>query len=196
MIDTESLAARLLAQGSACLMLAACTGAPGPVEHKQPTRSPATSATIGSADTPFVVPCQRAVLGQPSRTSDDLTVGPLTYPHARSLASMPPPDNARRADGVYVYKLGTIVSAGATVTVTVAPQARSYAALDHPDAPQGGDLAVTYQGCPDHDTGFVGGFLLKKQSRACVPLDVRIRGQDQVRRIVISFFNGTCPNPD
>ncbi|WP_267593429.1 hypothetical protein [Carbonactinospora thermoautotrophica] len=196
--DTASRAAVLTA-GSVLLpvlLLAARTGEPGPPEPTQATAVPPLAPAAGAAANPRVLTCQR--WGHPDPTPpgpDDLIVGPVRYPSLRRWQSMRPEDYGAGPD-LGFYKVGTVVRAGAaTVTVTVAAPARSYAALSHP-ATEEGDEAVTYQACPGTDTAFVGGFRLKGgRVRACVPLEIRVPGEAEPRQVTVSLFNGPCPQP-
>src|SRR6185437_93280 len=78
------------------------------------------------------------------------------------------------------------------VTVTIAPPARGHVVISNPYAPAG-VAAATYRPCA-HVAGFYAqGFAFTDgQIRGCVPLEVTIGGQQQVRHVTLSRFAGSC----
>ncbi|MFU8873025.1 hypothetical protein [Micromonospora sp. SL4-19] len=123
---------------------------------------------------------------------DDVVAGPMTWRGLKAMATGDPASfGYQDADGGH-YKIGARVRAGATVTVTIGTEARGYAALAYGQAwgyrPVDG---VTFSACPDADTWFVGGFVVK--GHRCVPLDVTADGARPVR-VVVSLFAGQCPS--
>jgi hypothetical protein len=117
-------------------------------------------------------------------TADDIVAGPLLWPGLRTWATADPQSMGANDN----YKLGAVVQAGSSVTVTVAPEARAYAGLAYgqqwsytPAA------AITFQACDKFDTAFVGGFHVVGQR--CVPFDIR-EGDQPPTRVVVSFFTG------
>lgn len=126
-----------------------------------------------------------------------ITIGPLTWPAVRTLASGDQHAHGFQASGGWHYPVTTDIEPGQVVTVTVGAAERARAGLEF-----GGRLsqdsgttptpAVTFHGCPGRATAFAGAFFVAGDGRACVPLEVRV-GDAPARRAVISFFNGTCP---
>ena len=160
--------------------------------HGSPSAAPSI-AGIGSAKDPFQARC-RSGGGQVQATPEpgDLSVGTLRYGSAAAWAAMKPPTGVRLPGGQYFYKTMAFVRAGTIVTVTVASQARSFAAIKVQGTPDSGFTAVTYNACPGaQDTAWPGGFLLRRKT-GCVPLDVRVAGEPQTRHIVLSVYAGTC----
>jgi hypothetical protein len=90
------------------------------------------------------------------------------------------------------YKIPFIVTMGATVTVTIDPPARGHVVISNPYAPAG-VTAATYRPCP-HQVGFFpqGFAFTDGQIRGCVPLEVKVGGQPQIRRVTLSLFAGSC----
>ncbi len=119
----------------------------------------------------------------------DVVVGSISWPELKTWATADP--NGFRAGGsASDYKIGAQVKAGAVVTVSVAPEARSYAGLDYGQASRYSPApAVTFHSCVNADTAFIGGFHVA--GRRCVPFDVSEAYKPSIR-IVISFFNGPC----
>lgn len=189
---------------AACLVLAACTSTTVVRPPVAPVRasvaaSPTSIGPVGSHTNPRVLTCQDGMLHEQSNAgARDVTSGPLSYPNAQLLMR---PGSVTEfygggvpvsPEGVAFYKMGTYVTAGATVTVTVMPQARAYAGLQTPGDPPGAE-AVTYQACPNGvATSWVGGFDLTKRKSACLPLEVDVKGEPAPRRLVLSIFNGAC----
>jgi hypothetical protein len=126
----------------------------------------------------------------PIQTFDtDVVVGPISWPQLQIWATADPSGYVMSASG-NDFKIGAQVKAGATVTVSVAPEARAYAGLDYGQASGYRQApAVTFHSCVNSDTVFVGGFHV--EGRHCVPFDVIADSQPPVR-IVMSFFNGPC----
>ncbi|WP_037908575.1 hypothetical protein [Actinacidiphila yeochonensis] len=82
--------------------------------------------------------------------------------------------------------------ADAVVTVTVGAAQRAHAGLEFSGEYGAPTPAVTFSGCPDGPTAFLGAFFVAEDGRACVPVDVRV-GDGPARHVVISFFEGRCP---
>jgi hypothetical protein len=51
---------------------------------------------------------------------------------------------------------------------------------------------VTFHGCADDTTSFLGAFFIADDGRACLPLEIRA-GDGATRRVVISVYSGRCP---
>lgn len=199
------------ALGIAAVTLAACTSPPPdgravPASPSETSTSPApapelteapgpdsTAPSAGTLETPRSILCRsnEAHAVQPvERSADDIVVGPLGWPSARKWATGDPAEWSDPTTG-YV-KVGAELTAGATVTVAIAPEASAYAGLRYGQAwgytPA---QAVTFHACNRGDTAYIGGFHV--DGPRCVPLDVTI-GDAAPTRIVISFFNGVCPD--
>lgn len=121
-------------------------------------------------------------------TDDDLIVGSLSWPGLRSWATADPAGfNGGERDS---YKVGALIKAGAVVTVAVPNSIKDKVGLKYG---QGWAYepaqSVTFHGCQDFDTAYVGGFYVV--GHRCVPLDITERGKPPVR-VTISFFAGRC----
>jgi hypothetical protein len=183
----------------------ACTAGPANVTRPAglPTQNThATSRPVGTATSPGFLGCATGLVTSESPGPQDVVAGPLSYPNAKLLS---PPGSVKdfygggvgvESDGSKSYKMGTFVRKGATVTVSVVPQVGTTVRLQGPSASMfQRDQAVTYQACPTGaGTGWVGGFNLAGAGRsgACIPLAVRVKGEAQPRRVVLSFFKGVC----
>jgi hypothetical protein len=134
-----------------------------------------------------------------------LVVGPLSFAGLRSSASRRGLA-LHRARGGYGVKAGVGVPAGVRATLSIARNARSWAALQYarrvPGKPWPRSSAVVrFEACAaDHPafsydgpvgpiTGFSGGVQLKRPG--CLPLEVRVAGQPVVRARV-PFGVGQC----
>jgi len=194
------------------VMGSACTGTAKPISAStaQPSSSASTAAANSLAATPMstathgaveVRGCSQGSVSAVVSSPQDATAGPLSYSNiklvgtADGLASFyaggQVPDGP---EGSKFYKMGTIVKAGATVTVSVAPSARPYLRL------QGGrglsipgETAFTFQACPGSGTTqWVGGFDIIGPMPACVALDVQVTGEPTPRHLDIPFGGTTC----
>lgn len=126
-----------------------------------------------------------------------ITIGPLTWPAVRTLASGDQHAHGFQASGGWHYPVTTDIEPGQVVTVTVGAAERARAGLEFggrfsQDSGTTPTPAVTFHGCPGRATAFAGAFFVAGDGRACVPVEVRV-GDAPARRAVISFFNGTCP---
>ncbi|MGI8414651.1 MAG: hypothetical protein ACR2P2_00265, partial [Nakamurella sp.] len=73
--------------------------------------------------------------------------------------------------GSKFFKMGTLVKAGETVTVTVARSARSYLKLQQGSSNLQGEMSVVFQACPGSSyTGWVAGSISKVQHQHALPL--------------------------
>jgi hypothetical protein len=121
----------------------------------------------------------------------DLVVGPLSFPNGRRLAHMRPRDFQATGRLTGWYKIPPVLAPGATVTVAIAPGARSHVVLITPASPPGVATA-TFHGCPHAWGFFPGGFQFTDlRVRGCVPMEVTVRGE-RPRRVVMSLFAGDC----
>lgn len=193
---------------AALMLLAACT------THRSPgVRAPSATGTTRSSDSQASRPDSaaasagsvanpRSILCDPheahseqtiGRSTDDVVVGPLGWPHLKTWATADPSGFVTSAFG-NDFKVGAELEAGATVTVAIAPYAPGHAGLDY------GQLwsyspaqAVTFHACPHTDTAFIGGFHV--EGRQCIPLDIAV-GNAPPTRIMVSFFHGLCQRGD
>jgi hypothetical protein len=136
----------------------------------------------------------------------EVAVGPLRFTGLARLAS-PRELRLDRTSGRYGVKAGVLVPAGVRATLSVAPRARGWAALEYaPHLPgvardPDGDPVVRFAACAADEpafsfdgvvgpvTGFSGGFVLTRPG--CLPLEVRVPGRPAVRAVV-SFGAGRC----
>jgi hypothetical protein len=154
------------------------------------------SSAVGTPTHPQVLTCDEEATQftgtLPPIGPQDVGFGPGYFPKARRIAFMNPPGSDR---GTYLagYKLPPVVYPGATVTMTIAPSARSYVVQQNPWSPRQGSVSVTYRSCAHKHGFFPQTFRFTDgRRRGCVPLDVRVDGQARSRRIVLSFFAGRC----
>lgn len=127
-----------------------------------------------------------------SPSAADVTVGPLTLPGVGALAAGAQRDFGILNGGGWHYRVESLVQPGAVVTVTVGAAQRARAGLEFGGEYGAPTPAVTFSGCPDGRTAFLGAFFVAGDGRACVPVDVRV-GDGPARHVVISFFEGHCP---
>lgn len=147
---------------------------------------------------PIQVSCRKEAtersLSPPARIRPrpgDLIVGPLSFPGGRRLAYMRPRQFQPTGRLTGGYKIPPVVAPGATVTVAIAPGARSYVELITL-ASRRGVAAATFHGCPHVWGFFPGGFQFTNgRVRGCVPMNVTVLGGPS-RRIVLSLFAGAC----
>lgn len=168
---------------------------PSPTPSANLSSSPAAKvAALPEAETTVDCAMSRAVDNPVPTQADDLVLGPLLYP---GLLAGYPQSLTEAVDGIIFAKIGTHLSPDATVTVSIAPEATSWAGIDTETGPPAGYLSVTYKSCPSsqHAAGswWVGGFSLRNQISGCLPLNVQVQGEASTRRTVISFGAKTCP---
>jgi hypothetical protein len=120
----------------------------------------------------------------------------MYFAGARGLASMTPAQHGYAPygrDGRF-YKFGVVVRPGATVTVTIGPSARGHVVMAM--AENGSELSVTsatYHACQGAGGFYAQGFAFTGPPyRGCVPVDVTVGGQSQVRHATLSLFAGHC----
>ena len=176
-----------------------------------------TTATTPSQRV-FVRTCQASVSGtidDPAWRKHSVFAGPLVFYSADQYAEQPaslfaPIDGNDRYAG---QKLLVLLRRGAVATVDVPESERSHAALLYnADAwndtnayrIQDGESAVTFKACKKRQTAAVGGPLTAMTQfnggfvvagARCLPLDVRVRGEDQIIpvKVKLSFGAGDCP---
>jgi hypothetical protein len=195
-----------------CAVLAGCTaGGTSSAARHTPSSSvrpaasgPQATGQIGSPGNPLLLSCaQEAVPGYtdppiPSRPQPgDLAIGPLFIASGKTLATQNPADHGYTSYGPHhgnSYKIPFVVLPGSTVTVTIGASARGQVVINNPYSPVGGVAAATYHSCSRKTGFFAQGFAFTHgQSRGCVPLEVRIDHQPQVRHVTLSLFAGSCP---
>jgi len=175
--------------------LTGCTAA-GPHQVRPPPTSRPSGSSVpngvaGSPGNPLVLSCAAAAFGATGTIPGphDLVSGPLDVIDGELLATADPAGYGDRGN----YKVPIAVGPGATVTVTIAPQARGRVVIYNPYGPGGGVAAATYQSCQPGWTVFPQGFVFPDhRARGCVPLDVRAGGQPRTRHLTVSLFAGSC----
>lgn len=183
---------------AAAFMTASCTPS---MSGSGPTGSalPEKSAAPGSRPPSRVVGCALASGRYSSpRTTADIVVGPLLFPGAKNMADSSPEaflggEVPQDRYGNYFVKVAVVVKADSAVTIEIDRSAQSYVMLHTQRSPEGGEGAVTFQGCSQFDVAWAGGFLLKGRTRACVPLAIFVDGEAAPRALTVSLFNGPCP---
>jgi hypothetical protein len=82
---------------------------------------------------------------------------------------------------------------GSTATVEIALRARGHVVISNPYSPVGGVVAATYRSCAHQAGFFAQGFsFLHGEIGGCVPLDVSIGSERQVRHVTLSLSGGSC----
>ena len=110
-----------------------------------------SSTVAGTPGHPQILTCYEEATqftggALPAVGPDDIGFGPGYFPKARGLANRDPPNSGRGAD-LTGYKLPPVVDPGATVTMTIAPGARSYVVQQNPWSSHQGSVSVTYRAC-------------------------------------------------
>jgi hypothetical protein len=180
----DSNVARFALAGLALVLLLGCSN---------PTTRPSASPGSPTAIPPRQILCDvhEAHITSASFPSfaTDVVVGSISWPELKTWATADP-SGFRAGGSESDYKIGAQVKAGATVTVSVSPEARAYAGLDYGQASHYSPTsAVTFHACATADTAFIGGFHVV--GKHCVPFDVSEDRKPSIRT-VISFFNGPC----
>jgi hypothetical protein len=189
---------------AAVLLLTACTSTPAARPGQPPATAITTSPTIrvaappGSLANPRPLDCHNRNVWVPGEDKQpyrpgrvDFTIGPLLIPGLRSWAHARPDSHGQD----HQFKVGVLVRAGQTATLVIPAVFHRVAGLQYAgqarsaQTPAQADHAVTFTACADHQTPFVGGFLVLEPR--CIPLEVRPAGGRPVRE-VISFFAGDC----
>jgi hypothetical protein len=155
------------------------------------------TASVGTPKHPQVLTCAEEATQftgtLPRAGPHDVVFGPGYFPQARRLATMSPQTWAPGSRGT--YKLPPVIKPGATVTLTIARDARSYVVQQNPWSPPNGSQSVTYRACAHSPGFFPQSFRFTDgRLRGCVPIDVRVNGQRATRRVVLSLFAGRCSN--
>lgn len=122
---------------------------------------------------------------------DDLSVGPLLIRGLLAWGTAKPQEYGSGNR----FKVGAVVAKGGRVTLSIPKEFHDKAGMLYAEdarkaaKPSGADHAVTFVGCTEHDTLFVGGFHVL--APICVPFDIAVPGKPVVRK-EISFFNKKC----
>jgi hypothetical protein len=198
-----------------CAILAGCTGvSPASTNRAStpaPSHSPATgthrTGPLGTTGNPLVLACADEAFGGTTRTTppvpshpgpEDLAIGPLYITGGKMVATMTPTEYGYSPYGRSgrVYKMGLVVTKGATATLTIAPPPRGHVVIDNLAAQNrglGGVTSITYHSCPHKQGFFVQGFAFTHPpTRGCVALDVTINNRPPAHRVILSLFAGPC----
>lgn len=179
--------------------LAALTACTSPAQNTDSATSTLASLAPSGAIT---VGCGQARAVETDRTAidaDDLVIGPLVYQGAvlayqgTDLPGTPPsPD----ADGLTYFKTGAEVPPETIVTVSVGATARSSTGIVRGNGPAAGYSSVTYRACPakkQHGrVWWAGGFSLVGKTSACLPSEVRVEGESDIRKVSVSLVVDPC----
>lgn len=179
------------------IALAGCTSAQAPPTLPTSTHAASTPAVkvaaLPEAKTTVDCATSRPREGSHPIQADDLTLGPLLYPGLLNGYPQALPD---AVDGIIFAKIGTELSPDTTVTVSIGPEASSWASIVTENGPPAGYLSVTYKSClssqQEANVWWVGGFALRNQTSGCLPLNVQVQGEASVRRTVIAFGDKSC----
>ncbi len=183
---TSMLAVVLMVSLSSCIR-AVTTGPASPTTVVPPRGS----SSVGCGDSRP----EKSVV-----TAGDWILGPLSYP-GYADGRVPPPDarDAVDTDGIRFFKIGTRLIPDHAVTVTIGEEAQTYAGIKTERGPAVGYSSVTYTSCdastPSSGPGgvwWVGGFTLVGRSSACVPLDVQVQGERDIRHVHLLIGNSSC----
>jgi hypothetical protein len=189
---------RLLAIPLVCLVFVACGDASKPVADSRPAQATSTPVTTSTPEPPrrgkhhAREECQTQSGAEFSGAYTDpnnLAVGPLAMMGGAYLT------DAATVRAIGGQKFPLLVRAGHTVTVSLPPDARSFAGLAYGPLPQGKTKlrdtywSVTFVACSPAksissadglDVTFWSGAVLTRRP-ACVPLDVSIDGGGEQR---------------
>ncbi|MEU4236895.1 hypothetical protein [Actinoplanes sp. NPDC026619] len=168
-------------------LLSACTAKSG---DPAPLPAPAVTSPGGSGSAAEVREIECTAGEAHVRTEfpagpDDLVAGSVSWPGLRGWATADPADvgDAGSAD----RKIGAVIRAGQVVTVAVADDS---AGLNYGQAwGYSPAHAVTFHGCADSDTAYIGGFHVA--GRRCVRLIITEEGRAPTP-VTVSFFAGNC----
>lgn len=172
------------------LVLAGCSSASPNV-----VPTPSEPIELSTPAVGAVFTCSDSYSNTTSSSSSDLKVGPLRYAGGASLAdttlstyfdeARPTPD----ADGWYFLKMGAVLPAGVSVTISVDPSS----GVKIVGSPDKEGTAVRYESCPDRGSAWVGGLALRgSKSSSCVSLNYQTTGGTS-GRATASLFAGDCP---
>ncbi|NEA25275.1 hypothetical protein [Actinomadura bangladeshensis] len=172
---------------SSCTTADGTEKAAGPASPTAPPGGPANPRIMNCANRNASFPEERD--GPVETGPDDLVVEPLIISGLRTWADADPIGHGH--DGR--YKVGVVLRAGKTATLSIPAEYHDAAGLLYSDAvqdartPAEADHAITFTACPDHDTVFPGYLFVPRRQH--VPLVVRPEGGTATRE-VISFFAG------
>ncbi|GAA1821597.1 hypothetical protein [Actinomadura chokoriensis] len=175
------------------MLTSSCTTTDGPEKAAGPARPAATPAGLAN---PRIMDCANRNASFPEERDGpvktgpgDLIVEPLIISGLRTWADADPIGQGR--DGR--YKVGVVLRAGKTATLSIPAEYHDAAGLLYSDAvqdartPAEADHAITFSACPDHDTVFPGYLFVPRRQH--VPLVVRPESGPATRE-TISFFAG------
>ncbi|NVI92122.1 hypothetical protein [Actinomadura sp. BRA 177] len=182
---------RALLLAGLVLTTAACTG-----QADGGTERPTSTAAPGGLANPRIMNCANRNASFPGEESgpvqtepDDLVVEPLIIGGLRGWADADPIGHG--VDGR--YKVGVVLRAGKTATLSIPADYHKAAGLLYSDAvrdaptPSEADHAITFTACADHDTAFPGFLFVPRRQH--VPLLIRPE-HGRAAREVVSFFAG------
>ena len=187
-------------------------------DHEKTRSAPAETTTTATAapQRAFVRTCGMSIYGRPDAPAwrkHSIRAGPLTFYYADQFAQSAGSefDAVPGRSGYYAGKtLLILVRRGAVATVVVPESERRYVALLYNPAEwndrneyrmEDGVSRVTFKACQKGETGpaggplnamtqFNGSFLVT--AVRCVPLDVRVQGEEQALPVRLSFGAGRC----
>jgi len=178
-----------------CATLAGCTGSGAPAATPSAS-APHVGGPVGSPGNPVILSCDAEAWSGAPDPPAPVTPGPQDLAVARGLATETAAQYGNSPygrDGRFV-KFGVVVRPGATVTVTIGASARGHVVIVK--AVNGSDLAMTsatYHACSTAGGFYAQGFAFTHPPfRGCVPLDVSVGGEAQVRHVTLSLFAGAC----
>ncbi len=196
------------------LASAACTL--GKSEAKATSAPAATTTATAAPQRAFVRTCEMSVYGKldaPAWKMHSIIAGPLAFYFADQYAEQPASLFASipGQDGDYAgQKLLVLVRRDTVATVVLPESERRYAGLLYNPADwnernayrvEDGETAVRFKACKKGErapvggplnamTQFIGSFVLA--GVRCVPLEVRVRGQERTIPVKLSFGAGRC----
>jgi hypothetical protein len=180
---------RLAALALATLVLGGCSAPASRPPGAQPRRGPA----VRRPGNPLLLSCDQTSSAGPQQPGPgDLVVGPLWIIDGRD--SVGPDGTGPHPQHGYKYPIA--VTPGATVTMTIAPQARGHVVIDNPYGPPD-VVAATYRACQPGSSSswsvFVQGFTFTDgRVRGCVPLTVQAGPGARIRHVTASLYAGPC----
>lgn len=172
---------------SSCTTADGTEKAAGPASPTAPPDGPANPRIMNCANRNASFPEEHD--GPVKTGPDDLVVEPLIISGLRTWANADPIRHGNNGR----YKVGVVLRAGKTATLSIPAEYHDAAGLLYSDAvqdartPAEADHAITFTACPDHDTPFPGYLFVPRRQH--VPLVVRPENGTATRE-VISFFAG------
>lgn len=183
------------------VVLSSCTGGgtPGTAHFSaaSPSQRLASGRTatgpIGSPGNPLVLSCGQESFSDPPPPQHprpaDLAVGPLYFVNGNRLPTVSPAGYSDHGS----WKIPLVLAMGASAMVEIAPPAQGHVVISNPYSLVGGVVAAIYRSCAYKAGFFAQSFsFLHGETRGCVPLDVSIGTERQVRHVTISLAAGSC----